>query len=150
MVAAIRLDEGAIDVAGRRVAGRGAWVAPERRRVGLVFQDYSLFPHLTAADNVAFGLSREARERRVRQTLELVGLDGLGGRYPHELSGGQQQRVAVARALAPEPSIVLLDEPWSNIDPLLRSSLRAEIADILRRAAVPPPPFADQQEEGVK
>jgi iron(III) transport system ATP-binding protein len=140
-------DGGTIDVAGRRVAGRGTWVAPERRRVGLVFQDYSLFPHLTAADNVAFGLSREAREKRVRDTLALVGLDGLGGRYPHELSGGQQQRVAVARALAPEPSIVLLDEPWSNVDPLLRSSLRAEIADILRRAHVTTVLVTHEQEE---
>jgi iron(III) transport system ATP-binding protein len=140
-------DGGTIDVAGRRVAGRGTWVAPERRRVGLVFQDYSLFPHLTAADNVAFGLSREAREERVRDTLALVGLEGLGGRYPHELSGGQQQRVAVARALAPNPSIVLLDEPWSNVDPLLRSSLRAEIADILRRAHVTTVLVTHEQEE---
>jgi iron(III) transport system ATP-binding protein len=125
-------DEGEIKLEERTVAGRGTWVAPERRKVGMVFQDYALFPHLTVADNVGFGIPRSARANRVPELLRLVGLQGYERRYPHELSGGQQQRVALARALAPRPSIVLLDEPWSNIDPLLRATMRAELAHILR------------------
>jgi iron(III) transport system ATP-binding protein len=121
-------DAGELCVDERRVNG----VAPERRRVGMVFQDYALFPHLTVAANVGFGLRRAERPERVRKLLSLVGLDGLEHRYPHELSGGQQQRVALARALAPAPAVVLLDEPWSNIDPLLRGSMRDELAAILR------------------
>ena len=121
-------DVGELCVDETRVNG----VAPERRRVGMVFQDYALFPHLTVASNVGFGLRRGERSGRVGELLALVGLDGLEGRYPHELSGGQQQRVALARALAPAPAVVLLDEPWSNIDPLLRASMRDELAAILR------------------
>jgi iron(III) transport system ATP-binding protein len=102
----------------------------------MVFQDYALFPHLTVAENVGFGLVRQARAQRVPELLDVVGLDGLGGRYPHELSGGQQQRVALARALAPAPELVLLDEPWSNVDPFLRDSLRAEVAEIIRPLGV--------------
>jgi iron(III) transport system ATP-binding protein len=98
----------------------------------MVFQDYALFPHLTVAENVAFGLPRAERKTRVPAVLALVDLCGLGERYPHELSGGQQQRVALARALAPKPELVLLDEPWSNIDPHLRGSMRDELARILR------------------
>ena len=124
-------DAGEIEVAGRRVAG-GAWVPPERRRIGMVFQDYALFPHLTVAENAAFGLPRAEKRTRVPAVLALVDLCGLGDRYPHELSGGQQQRVALARALAPKPELVLLDEPWSNIDPHLRASMRDELARILR------------------
>jgi iron(III) transport system ATP-binding protein len=125
-------DEGEICIAGASVDG----VPPEKRRVGMVFQDYALFPHLTAAANVAFGVPRRERRERVKELLALVGLEGHARRYPHELSGGQQQRVALARALAPAPSIVLLDEPWSNIDPLLRASMRDELAAILRRIDV--------------
>jgi iron(III) transport system ATP-binding protein len=102
----------------------------------MVFQDYALFPHLTVAENVGFGVPRRARSHRVPELLATVGLDGLGRRYPHELSGGQQQRVALARALAPEPELVLLDEPWSNVDPSLRETLRAEVSEIIRPLGV--------------
>jgi iron(III) transport system ATP-binding protein len=129
-----RPDEGSVWLKDRVVAGP-AWVPPERRHVGMVFQDYALFPHFDVAANVGYGLSRRWRARRVREVLELVGLGGQEKRFPHELSGGQQQRVALARALAPEPAVVLLDEPWSNIDPLLRSSMRDELASILREAS---------------
>ena len=128
--------EGRIEIDGAPVAGAGSWVAPERRRVGMVFQDYALFPHLTVAANVCFGLPRRQHTARLAELLALVGLEGLEQRYPHELSGGQQQRVALARALAPNPRLVLLDEPWSNIDPHLRSLLRGEIAAILRGVGV--------------
>jgi len=125
----VRLDE-------VRVAGEGTWVSPEKRRVGMVFQDYALFPHLTVAENVGFGVSRARRRAQVADALDRVGLADLGARYPHELSGGQQQRVSLARALAPGPTLVLLDEPWSNIDPLLRSSMRDDLAGILRSIGV--------------
>jgi iron(III) transport system ATP-binding protein len=128
-------DEGTVRIGGKIVAGP-AWVAPEHRHVGMVFQDYALFPHLTVAANVAYGLTRDGRADRVSDVLALVGLSGFGERYPHELSGGQQQRVALARALAPRPAVVLLDEPWSNIDLLLRASMRDELAAILRAAGV--------------
>jgi len=131
-----RPDGGSIEVDERRVAGSGAWVPPEQRRIGMVFQDYALFPHLTVAENVGFGLPRRVRPGRVPELLAIVGLDGLGPRYPHELSGGQQQRVALARALAPAPELVLLDEPWSNVDPFLRESLRSELTEIVRPLGV--------------
>jgi iron(III) transport system ATP-binding protein len=129
-------DAGEIRLHDATVAARGRWTPPERRRVGMVFQDYALFPHLTVAENVGFGLRRKERAARVPIVLALVDLCGLGNRYPHELSGGQQQRVALARALAPGPELVLLDEPWSNIDPHLRASMRDEIARILRAVDV--------------
>ncbi len=131
-----RPDNGSVEVADRRVAGPGTWVPPEQRRVGMVFQDYALFPHLTVSENVGFGLPRRERATRVADLLAVVGLDALGRRYPHELSGGQQQRVALARALAPSPELVLLDEPWSNVDPFQRESLRSEVAEIIRPLGV--------------
>lgn len=132
------LDRGEVLVRGQVVAGPGAWRPPEQRSVGIVFQDYALFPHLTVGDNVAFGLHgrpRSVRASRVAEVLLLVGLSGHADRYPHELSGGEQQRVALARALAPSPAVVLLDEPFSNLDPNLRTQVRAETTMVLREAA---------------
>ncbi len=131
-----RPDAGRVEIDGREVAGPGTWVAPEHRWVGTVFQDYALFPHLDVAANVGFGLARRERSARTAELLELVGLPGLGGRYPDELSGGQRQRVALARALAPRPELVLLDEPWNAIDPLTRAAMRDEVARILHEADV--------------
>ncbi len=128
-------DAGTIEIGGRRVAGAGGSVPPERRRVGMVFQDHALFPHLTVADNVAYGIRRDPdRSLRVAELLELVNLPDAGDRMPHELSGGMQQRVAIARALAPRPDIVLLDEPFSNLDAALRTQLRGDLREILRAA----------------
>ncbi|MGL6280387.1 MAG: ABC transporter ATP-binding protein [Gaiella sp.] len=131
-----RPDDGVVEIDGVAVAGAGRWLPPEQRGIGMVFQDYALFPHLDVAENVGFGVPRRRRPERVREVLALVGLEGLGARYPHELSGGQQQRVALARALAPSPEIVLLDEPWSNVDPHLRGPLRDEVVAILRSLGV--------------
>lgn len=123
-----RLDAGQIALGGRLVAARGLHLAAHRRRVGVVPQDAALFAHLSVADNVGFGLSRAHRRHgRVEECLELVGMGGLGHRMPHELSGGQQQRVSVARALAPRPPVVLLDEPFSALDASLRAALRRDV-----------------------
>lgn len=138
---------GEIILAGKTVAGPGTWVAPEHRDVGMVFQDYALFPHLSVAENVAFGLRQTTRkgrsryrpaeiQQRVRETLALVGLEHLEHRYPHTLSGGQQQRVALARALAPQPQLILLDEPLSNLDVQVRLRLRQEVREILKTTGI--------------
>jgi len=129
------LSGGAIHVDGQMVSGPGVHVAPERRRVGMVFQDYALFPHLDVAANVGFGIGHSAADReRVRQLLATVGLEDTAHRYPHELSGGQQQRVALARALAPRPRLLLLDEPFSNLDVELREQLAAEVRHVLKES----------------
>lgn len=125
--------EGEITLAGEVISRAGFTLAPEKRRIGMVFQDYALFPHLTVADNIAFGIRNHPRQKQVvQEMLELVNLGALGTRHPHELSGGQQQRVALARALAPEPQLLLLDEPFSNLDGELRRRLSHEVRDILK------------------
>ncbi|HEY1397223.1 ABC transporter ATP-binding protein [Roseateles sp.] len=131
------LREGRVLLDDRVLSGPGVHLEPEHRGVGLLFQEIALFPHLTAAANVGFGLRRRTgaeRDRRVRELLALVGLDDLGSRMPHELSGGQQQRVALARALAPSPRLLMLDEPFSNLDAATRDRLVVEVRDILRSA----------------
>ncbi|MEK6592065.1 MAG: ABC transporter ATP-binding protein [Pseudomonadota bacterium] len=118
------------------ISRKGYTVAAEKRRIGMVFQDYALFPHLTVARNIAFGLHQSTtgeRDIRVAEMLEIVGLEPVGNHYPHELSGGQQQRVALARALAPRPDLLLLDEPFSNLDVEMRERLSIEVRDILKQ-----------------
>jgi iron(III) transport system ATP-binding protein len=130
-----RPDAGTIEVSGRRVASATSMVPPERRRVGLVFQDLALFPHLSVRQNVAYGIRRDPDHGlRTDELLEMVGLGADGERMPHELSGGMQQRVALARALAPRPDVLLLDEPFSSLDQAMRTQLRAEVRQILREA----------------
>ncbi len=129
--------DGEIRLSGQVVGSAALNVPPEQRRIGMVFQDYALFPHLDVAHNVGFGihhLPRAERAARVAQVLALVGLDGSQKRHPHELSGGQQQRVALARALAPRPQLLLLDEPFSNLDVDLRERLAHEVRAILKEA----------------
>lgn len=114
-------------------------VAPHLRGIGMVFQDYALFPHLTVADNIGFGLQKlpkTDRQSRIDELLALTQLTGLASRYPHELSGGQQQRVALARAIAPKPSVILLDEPFSNLDVALRQELSLQIRDLLKQTGI--------------
>jgi len=144
-----RPDAGEIVVGGRVVSGDGIFVAPEQRRIGMVFQDYALFPHMDVGANVGYGLGRKPDRARVREALDLVGLADAEGRLVHELSGGQQQRVALARALAPTPDLVLLDEPFSNLDASLRDRLRQEVSDILRTAGVTAVFVTHDQEEAM-
>ena len=132
-----RVESGYIRLGGQLVGSSFVHVPPDKRNVGLVFQSYALFPHLTVEQNVTFGLDAldvRTKRRRVGFMLELTGLSGLERRYVHELSGGQQQRVALARALAPEPAALLLDEPFSNLDREMRAGLRREVRQIVKEA----------------
>ncbi|MDZ4187594.1 MAG: ABC transporter ATP-binding protein, partial [Hydrogenophaga sp.] len=132
-----RASSGSITLQGETVSDGQHHMPAEERRIGMVFQDYALFPHLDVGRNVAFGihrLPRSERDQRVAEVLKLVGLDGMQTRFPHELSGGQQQRVALARALAPKPRLLLLDEPFSNLDVDLRERLAHEVRAILKAA----------------
>lgn len=141
---------GRIELGGRVLSDGATFVPPEKRKVGMVFQDYALFPHLNVAANVAFGLPRGAdRSRRTQELLEVVGLGGLGQRMPYELSGGQQQRVALARSLAAEPDVVLLDEPFSNLDPSLRVRVRAEVRQIIESLGITAVFVTHDQEEAL-
>jgi iron(III) transport system ATP-binding protein len=131
-----RPDAGVVEIGGKVVANGRMAIPPEQRGVGVVFQEYTLFPHLTVEENVLFGLrhlTTQERRQRLRQMLDMAGLDAFARRYPHELSGGQQQRVALARALAPRPAVLLLDEPFSNLDADLRTQMLHEVCAILRR-----------------
>ncbi len=129
-----RADHGSVSLDGTKVDGDGAWLRPEDRQVGMVFQDWALFPHLDVAQNVGYGIPRRQRAAEVAKTLELVNLPGMQDRAPETLSGGQQQRVALARALAPKPTVLLLDEPFSNLDAALRREVRSEVRELLRHA----------------
>ena len=142
-------DAGQIVVNGVLVAEPSRGLPPERRQVGMVFQDYALFPHMTVAENVGYGLKQADHHARVHQVLDLVGLDALGGRLPHELSGGQQQRVALARALAPQPAVLLLDEPFSNLDAGRRLQMREEVRAILKTGAITSIFVTHDQEEAL-
>jgi iron(III) transport system ATP-binding protein len=129
--------QGEIIIDNKVMVSNKEFVYPEKRGVGMVFQDYALFPHMTIAQNVKFGLkklNKLEKERRMEEVLELVNLSEYTERYPYELSGGQQQRVALARALAPKPSLLLLDEPFSNLDADLQSKIRNELKNILKKA----------------
>ncbi|WP_435262510.1 ABC transporter ATP-binding protein [Tenacibaculum sp. nBUS_03] len=128
------VNEGEIKLNGKTVSSKLVFLEPEKRNIGMVFQDYALFPHLTVFQNVVYGISKDLNKKeRVAEVLLLVGLEGMGARYPHELSGGQQQRVALARALAPKPELLILDEPFSNLDVVLRNQLRKDIHQILKK-----------------
>lgn len=143
-----RIDGGTISIDGRHLSGKGVHVRPEERRVGMVFQDWALFPHLTVGENVAYGLPKaDRRGGRVDEALTLVGLAGLGDRLPSTLSGGQQQRVALARALAPRPQAILLDEPFSNLDTVLRVQVRTEVHRLLHELGVTTVFVTHDQEE---
>ncbi len=143
-----KLDDGRIDINNQLMADDSTHVPPEKRRVGIVFQDYAIFPHLSLAQNVGFGLKRGQSER-VAEMLNFVGLGGLGERMPHQLSGGQQQRVALARALAPQPVVLLLDEPFSNLDAALRVEMRQEVRRLLKASGTTAVFVTHDQEEAL-
>jgi iron(III) transport system ATP-binding protein len=149
VIAGFEQASGTVEIRGRLVQGPDAFVPPEHRRVGMVFQNYALFPHMTVASNVAYGLPKSAEASRVGEVLELVGLSGFGKRMPNELSGGQAQRVALARALAPEPDVILLDEPFSNLDANLRDRVRREMKSILTEARATAVLVTHDQEEAL-
>jgi len=143
-------DHGSIHVGGVQVSGAGKQVPPEKRKIGMVFQEYALFPHMNVAQNVAYGLRSNGKSNgKVSETLAMVGLEHLEFRMPHELSGGQQQRVALARALAPGPEVILLDEPFSNLDASLRQRVRADLRSIVRRSGITSIFVTHDQEEAL-
>lgn len=147
-----RPDTGEVHLGGRHLAGQRVHVSAEKRGIGVVFQDFALFPHLSVLANVQFGLrsmARSDRESRCREVIQLVGLNGFEQRMPHQLSGGQQQRVAIARTLAPRPGLVLLDEPFSNLDALLRQATRQDFRDVLKRAGMTAVMVTHDQEEAL-
>ena len=143
-----RPDDGMVDIAGLRVVDGTLDMPPEKRRVGMVFQEYALFPHMTVAANIAYGLDKASTER-IADVLALVGLDEHGHRMPHELSGGEQQRVALARALAPRPAVILMDEPFSNLDAGLRDRMRRDVRMILKEAEATAVFVTHDQEEAL-
>ena len=143
-----QLDSGRIEIDQQLVADGTLHVPPEKRRIGIVFQDYAIFPHLSLAQNVGFGLKR-GQSARVEEMLGFVGLGGLGDRMPHQLSGGQQQRVALARALAPQPVVLLLDEPFSNLDAALRVEMRQEVRQLLKASGTTAVFVTHDQEEAL-
>lgn len=145
-----RPDRGAVEVAGEVVVDETTFVPPERRRVGMVFQDFALFPHMTVGGNVSYGLPKgPSRRGRVADALAMVGLSGFESRMPHQLSGGEQQRVALARALAPAPAVILLDEPFSNLDAPQRERVRREVRGILVEARATAVFVTHDQEEAL-
>jgi iron(III) transport system ATP-binding protein len=144
------LDAGEIELNGRILSASGTFVPPEKRRIAMVFQDFALFPHLNVGANIAFGLPKHAdKAKRIGELLDLVGLPGLEKRLPHELSGGQQQRVALARALASEPAMILLDEPFSNLDPSIRERVRAEVKQLIHGIGITAVFVTHDQEEAL-
>ncbi len=145
-----RPDSGVIELDGRKLSAPNVFTPPDKRRIGMVFQDYALFPHMTVAANIGFGLrERKGRAERVAELLGLVGLEGLGKRLPHQLSGGQQQRVALARALAASPDLLLLDEPFSNLDPGMRNRVRTEVRQIIASLGITAIFVTHDQEEAL-
>lgn len=149
-----RINSGEVIIDGKVVASKDTYILPEKRNIGMVFQEYALFPHLTVRENIAFGLKKTDRnldasqqETIVQEMLELVGLQTYEDRYPHQLSGGQQQRVALARALAPSPVVVLLDEPFSNLDSDLRARMRNDVLTILKKTKATTVLVTHDQEE---
>jgi iron(III) transport system ATP-binding protein len=140
---------GSVEIRGRHVLDDDVFVPPEKRSVGMVFQDYALFPHMTVLGNIRYGLGKGDHTRRLQHVLELVGLHGLEDRMPNQLSGGQQQRVALARALAPKPDVILLDEPFSNLDASLRDRVRRELRTILTEARMTAVFVTHDQEEAL-
>jgi iron(III) transport system ATP-binding protein len=132
-------EDGSFNIQDTVIFNEKKFLQPEKRGIGMVFQDYALFPHMTVAENIMFGLFRfkkAAKQERLHEVLELVELEGFADRYPYQLSGGQQQRVAIARAIAPKPHLILLDEPFSNLDAELQGKIRKELRDILKKADI--------------
>ncbi|VAW43286.1 Putrescine transport ATP-binding protein PotA (TC 3.A.1.11.1) [hydrothermal vent metagenome] len=144
-----RLDNGRIEIDNQLVADETHHLPPEKRRIGIVFQDYAIFPHLNLAQNVGFGLKKRGQAARIAEMLAFVGLAEMGERMPHELSGGQQQRVALARALAPQPAVLLLDEPFSNLDATLRVEMRQEVRQLLKKSKTTAVFVTHDQEEAL-